>query len=191
MVISTVTGPEQLSLITAAGYSRVRYFVPAEFEGKIDRRPSNNDPLDHGSTEARALLRQWQASGMQYTIFSCGIFMERFHPSGLNTFGVGSSSGVVNAGDYILNLPNASATYVELNAQNRNVRIRLTSIYDVAAFVVAAVEYGPANWPREFTMAGDRLSLIDLVGVCSRQFGGMYQPQHCVSVPMVNLFKSQ
>lgn len=177
MVISTVTGVEQLNLISAAGHSRVRFFVPSEFEGKVSNRPSGTDLLHHGSSESRALLRQWQASGMQYTIFSCGIFMERFLPSGLNAIGVGASSGVLVAGDYVLDLSTATAALVERNAQGRTVRVCLTSIYDVANFVVAAVDLGPINWPREFTMSGDRLSLIDLVGTCSRELRGKCRPE--------------
>lgn len=49
----------------------------------------------------------------------------------------------------------------------------MTSIYNVAQFVAAAVELGSEDWPREFTMCGDRMSLTDLVGTCSREFGGI------------------
>lgn len=178
LVISTVTGDPQLILIQAAGTSRVLLFVPSEFEGKIDKRPGGNDPLDHGSAQARRLLRQWeQSSGMKSTIFSCGVFMERFHPSGLASFNLGSSSGVYESGDYILDLPNANAIIVERNSQGRSVRICMTSIYDVARFVAAAVEIGPGAWPKEYTMRGDRRSLTDLVGICSRELQGMFQTQ--------------
>ncbi|CAM1501118.1 Fc.00g102800.m01.CDS01 [Cosmosporella sp. VM-42] len=177
LVISTVTGNEQIALINAAGHNRVRRFVPSEFEGALDKRPSN-DPLGHGSSEARSLLRRWREStGMKSTVFSCGIFMERFHPYGLGSLGVGSSSGVVNPGDYILNINDHTAQFVERDSDGHTVRVCMTSINDVARFVVAAIDLDPRNWRREYTMRGDRLSLRDVVGTCSRMLGVPFEHQ--------------
>ena len=111
---------------------------------------------------------------MKYTIFSCGIFMERFHPNGLQSFGIGQSSGVAVPGDYILDINNHTAEYVERNSRSHTVRVCLTSIYDVARFIVAAVDLGIREWPREYTMRGDRLSLQDVVGACGLVLGSMY-----------------
>lgn len=169
LVISTFSGTEQLSLINAAGHSGVRLFVPAEFEGSLSRRPSRNDPLDRGSSQALSLLRQWtQSSRMKYTVFSCGIFMERFLPYGLGSLSIGFGSGAAGVGDFLVDFNNATAEYVERDARGHSVRVCLTSVYDVARFVVAAIEIGPGNWPREFTMRGDRMSVRDLVGACSQ-----------------------
>ncbi|CAM1509045.1 Fc.00g027840.m01.CDS01 [Cosmosporella sp. VM-42] len=174
MVISTIKADSQLNLINAAARSGVKVFVPAEFEGALEQRPIVSDPLDPGSLsfEARSLLRKWaQHSPMRYTVFSCGVFMERFHPNGLSSFAIGHSSGVTLPGDYILDINHHVAEYVDRDTHNHTVRICMTSVHDVARFVAAAVDLGPATWPREFTMRGDRISIRDLVATCDRFFG--------------------
>ncbi|KAF7560878.1 hypothetical protein G7046_g3253 [Stylonectria norvegica] len=176
LVISTVSGAPQINLINAAGYSNVHRFVPSEFEGCLDKRPSHNDPLDRGFSHAKSLLRRWDPQ-MKYTVFSCGIFMERFHPLGLGSLGIGYSSGISNAGDYIIDLPQATAEFVEKDAMGHTVRVAMTSVYDVARFLVAAVDMGPKHWPREYTMSGDRMSLRDLVGTCSRDLNVPFNHQ--------------
>ncbi|KAK8920809.1 hypothetical protein VCV18_008114 [Metarhizium anisopliae] len=169
LAISTISGTEQLSLINAAGRARVRVFVPSEFEGSLSRRPSHNDPLDRGSTQAITLLKQWEsASRMKYTVFACGIFMERFHPYGLGYLNIGYGSGVSAVGDYLLDINHATAEYAAENSKGHTVRVCLTSVYDVVRFIVAAIDLGPRNWPHEFTMRGDRMSVRDVVGTCSR-----------------------
>ncbi|OTA00773.1 hypothetical protein A9Z42_0010600 [Trichoderma parareesei] len=169
LVISTISGAEQLNLIDASGRGRVRMFVPSEFEGSLSRRPSRNDPLDRGSSQALALLKQWsESSRMKYTVFSCGLFMERFHPYGLgSTFNIGHGSGVGGAGEFLVNFSMATAEYTERDSKGHSVRVCLTSVYDVVRFVVAAVDLGPSHWPHEFTMCGERMTVRDLVNACS------------------------
>ncbi|KAH7149456.1 hypothetical protein B0J13DRAFT_621316 [Dactylonectria estremocensis] len=180
LVISVVGGREQLNLINSAAASGVQMFVPSEFEGSISKRP-RNDPLDTGSYahRARSLLRKLsQSSQMQYTIFSCGVFMERFHPSGLGSLNIGHSCDLAEAGSYLLNLNLASAEIVEKDSGGHTVRICMTSVYDVAQFVAAAVELGPGNWPREWTMRGDRMSLRDIVGTSSKYLNTAFEIQY-------------
>ncbi|KAK7419347.1 hypothetical protein QQZ08_010880 [Neonectria magnoliae] len=168
LVISVVKGAEQLNLINAAAASGVQLFVPCEFEGSLEKRPSRHDPLDPGSysSQARSLMR---SLSLRYTIFSCGVFMERFHPSGLGrNLNIGFSSDATEAGTYLLDLNNATAEIVEKDPGGHTVRICMTSVHDLAQFVVAALDLGPGNWPREFTMRGDRMSVRDIVGTSSR-----------------------
>ncbi|KAH0533197.1 hypothetical protein TsFJ059_001793 [Trichoderma semiorbis] len=173
LVISTISGAEQLNLIDASGRGRVRMFVPSEFEGSLSRRQSRNgngnDPLDRGSSQALALLKQWsESSRMKYTVFSCGLFMERFHPYGLaNTFNIGHGSGAGGAGEFLVNFITATAEYAERDSKGHSVRVCLTSVYDVVRYVVAAVDLGPSHWPQEFTMCGDRMTVRDLINACS------------------------
>ncbi|KAK2593985.1 hypothetical protein QQS21_008295 [Conoideocrella luteorostrata] len=170
LAISTISGTEQLSLINAAGRARVRVFVPSEFEGSLSKRPSqHNDPLDRGSVAAIALLKHWEStSRMRYTVFTCGIFMERFHPYGLGYLNIGYGSGVSAAGDYLLDINHNTAEYAAVNSKGHTVRVCLTSVYDVVRFIVAAIDLGPRNWPHEFTMRGDRMSVEEVVRTCSR-----------------------
>ncbi|KAF5656842.1 isoflavone reductase family [Fusarium heterosporum] len=174
LVISTFSGDEQLNLINAAAQSGVEFFVPSEFEGCLEKRPENDqlDPYSH-SSQARQLLRRWaRSSQMKWTVFSCGIFMERFLPQGLGNMMIGYGSNLADAGSYLIDMSSYTAEYVEKNARGHTVRVCMTSVEDVAQFVVAAIDLGPANWPREFTMRGDRLSVRDLVGQCSRALNG-------------------
>ncbi|RGP69416.1 hypothetical protein FLONG3_7749 [Fusarium longipes] len=177
LVICTFSGNEQLNLINAAAQNGVQFFVPSEFEGSIDKRPENDelDPYSY-SHQARQLLRRWvRSSQMKYTVFSCGIFMERFLPSGLGDIMIGYGSNLAMPGSYLLDTSSFTAEYVERNARGHTVRVCMTSVYDVAQFVVAAIDLGPANWPREFTMRGDRLSVRDVVGQCARALNAPFQ----------------
>ncbi|KAF7551004.1 hypothetical protein G7Z17_g5333 [Cylindrodendrum hubeiense] len=180
LVISVVGGREQLNLINAAATSGVQMFVPSEFEGSVSKRP-RNDPLDAAtySSRARSLLRKLsQSTQMSYTVFSCGIFMERFHPQGLGSLGIGNSADLAEAGSYLLNLNHASAEIVEKDSGGHTVRICMTSVYDVVQFIVAAIELGPGTWPRELTMRGDRMSLRDIVGTCGKYLQTPFEIQY-------------
>lgn len=178
LVISTVPGESQLNLINAARHSRVRTFVPSEFEGAVDHRPSSDDPLDRGSEAALRLLNERSRNErskssssrhtLRYTVFSCGIFYERFQPGGLGTvLGIGAGANINNPGTYLLNVETATAEIVEHSPSGRPVVLTMTSLYDVARFVRAAVEIGPDRWPREFRMRGDQMSVMDVIGACS------------------------
>jgi nucleoside-diphosphate-sugar epimerase len=176
VLISTIAGNEQLNLIDAARKARVRLFVPAEFEGAINHRPHGEDPIAPSSAVALDMLRHWAASrshNMQYTVFSCGILYERFAPGGLfRRYGMGTSSGVPNQGDYLVDVGSGTADFVEFNSRGQPVQVSMMSVTDVARFVAAAIELGPGDWPREFKMRGDRMTVRDIVTACSNVRGG-------------------
>ncbi len=177
LVISTISGQEQLNLINAAAHGRVRYFVPSEFEGCLSKRPpGRSDPLDRGSAAALTLLGQWtetSATRLKWTVFSCGIFMERFHPYGLSaSLGIGAGEGVGEVGSYVADINQAIADYTPRDGRNNSVKICLTSVLDVVRFVIAAIDLGPATWPTEFTMRGDRKSLREVVDALSTARNG-------------------
>lgn len=180
LVISTISGQEQLNLINAAGHTLVRFFVPSEFEGSLSKRPSppRDDFLDRGSTAAIALLRQWSENGsssrMKWTVFSCGVFMERFHPFGLSSWGVGAGEGVGLPGSYVMDVNAGVADYVPRDGKGSSVKICLTSMFDVVRFVIAAVDLGPSTWPSEFTMRGDKKSLREVVDAVSNARQGKF-----------------
>ncbi|KAK2615908.1 hypothetical protein N8I77_002630 [Diaporthe amygdali] len=172
LVISTISEQSQLHLIDAAHRARVRTFVPSEFEGALARRPTaSNDPLDRGSAQALSMLRelsQPQPPGagpaMSFTVFSCGVLYERLSPGGLGIFNIGLGQNIAAQGDFLMDIGAATAEIVERNAQGAAVQVSMTSVYDVARFVAAAVEIGPEHWPRELRMRGDQLSVRDIVG---------------------------
>ncbi|KAI0421299.1 hypothetical protein EKO27_g41 [Xylaria grammica] len=171
LVISTISGVEQLNLIDAARRVRVRTFVPSEFEGSLGHRPApGDDPFDNGSSTALGQLRHWSSSRhypMKYTVFSCGIFYERFAPGGLRNYNMGGSCRLLDQGDYMINVGMGTAEIPAANAQGRPIHISLTSASDVARFVTAAIELGVDNWPREFKMRGARLTPQRIQQICS------------------------
>ncbi|KAI0435862.1 isoflavone reductase [Xylaria telfairii] len=170
LIISTISGVEQLNLIDAARRARVRTFVPSEFEGSLSHRPAGNDPFDNGSSNALNQLRDWSSSrhySMNYTVFSCGVFYERFAPGGLRAYNMGGACRLPNQGDYLIDVGLGTAELPDTNSQGRQIQITLTSAYDVARFVAAAVELGIENWPREFKMRGARLTPQRILQYCS------------------------
>ncbi|KAL7623009.1 hypothetical protein AAE478_006688 [Parahypoxylon ruwenzoriense] len=175
LVISTISGSEQLNLIDAARRARVRCFVPSEFEGAIGHRPpAGSDPFDNGSSTALQQLRHWSQSRqhpMKYTVFSCGVFYERFAPGGLQAYNMGTSFRVQDQGDYMIDIGNSLAEIPEANPQGRPVQLVMTSVVDVARFVAAAIELGIDTWPREFKMRGTRLTAQRLQEICSEVRG--------------------
>lgn len=181
LVISTISGQEQLNLINAAGQARIRYFIPSEFEGSLSKRPAARaDPLDRGSHAAISLLRQWSegSSRMKWTAFSCGIFMERFHPYGLTgTLGIGGGEGVGYPGSYLVDVVAGVADYAPRDAKGSSVKVCLTSVFDLVQFIIAAVDLGPSNWPNEFTMRGDKKSLRDIIDALSAARKSQFFPQ--------------
>ncbi|KAK8095793.1 hypothetical protein PG999_013815 [Apiospora kogelbergensis] len=174
LVISTICGTPQINLIDAARRARVRCFVPSEFEGALSHRPSDNDPLDRGSSTALDYLRRWstsQSHPMKFTVFSCGIFYERLAPGGLDAYKMGYSSNVQDEGNYLVNLRTGTAEIPEANAQGRSVHIAMTSVFDVAKFVAAAVNLGLNSWPSEFKMRGAHMTTKHLVEICEEVRG--------------------
>ncbi|KAI0394632.1 NAD(P)-binding protein [Xylariaceae sp. FL0594] len=168
LVISTISGAEQLNLIDAAGRARVQTFVPSQFEGALSHRP-NPDPFDNYSTAALEQLRIWSSSRnppMKYTVFSCGIFYERFARGGLGLHQMGGSHRLHYQGDYMIDVGRGKAEIPAETIDHRPVYICLTSAVDVAGFVAAAVDLGINSWPREFRMRGARLSTQRILQYC-------------------------
>lgn len=168
-VISTVTGKPQLRLIEAAVQCRVRRFAPAEFEGQPGQRVPNSI-LDRGKSSALNLLQHYSAY-IQSTTFVCGIFYERFAVGGLRAHQMGANIAS-GEGDYIADIRNMTAVAPVYDAANNYSYLCLTSIYDVAKFVVRSLNI--PHWPTEMSMCGERISvyaLIELIKSCrSKRF---------------------
>ena len=91
-LVSTVTGLNQVSLLSSALRVGVRRFIPAEFEGALDSR-TQDDILDrgfYGKHHIRTTL-QLCAGSIHSTIISCGVLYERFAPGGLRKSRLGLS----------------------------------------------------------------------------------------------------
>jgi hypothetical protein len=163
-VISTVTGPNQILLIKAAVAARVRRFAPAEFEGLPQLRPAN-DPFDRQRTNALNWLRHFKGS-IQYTVFACGIFYERFQPGGLPRAGVARTTGYHGEGSYMMDCAKMTAELPAGTSNQPDVTICMTSIRDVARFVTKAIDL--PTWPLELRMCGERVTVHNLTILVQR-----------------------
>jgi hypothetical protein len=157
-VISTISGQAELNLIDAAAHVHVRRFIPSEFEGPPSQRPAC-EMLDRGNRQSLARLQHYKTYGMDYAVFVCGIFYERFAPGGMAGLQIGHGTWISGEGEYLMNIREKRA-YVPYNA-GQHVYICMTSAQDVARFVVAALDL--PHWPTEFRVCGDRVSARDVV----------------------------
>jgi len=167
-VISTISGDAQIALIDAAAAVHVRRFVPSEFGCTPSLRPAD-DMLDNGRRAALQRLIQHETNGMRFSVFTCGIFYERFGPGGMAASQIGLQSNIGQEGDYIMDFRRMKGQIPYYNTTGQHVYISMTSARDVARFVVTALDF--AAWPREFKMRGDRMSVKDLVGTAERLRG--------------------
>jgi len=167
LVISTVSGSPQINLIDAASRAEVRRFCPSDFEGPPTRRRGNEDPFDRGRAAALDYLREISRRNtrrpMLFTTFTCGVFYERFARGGLASKGIGLGTGLEQQGAYLLDIERNTGEVIENNAAGQPVYLCLTSIVDVARFVVAAIGLGINNWPAEFRMRGDRRTVTQII----------------------------
>ncbi|KAF1965976.1 NAD(P)-binding protein [Bimuria novae-zelandiae CBS 107.79] len=171
-IISTITGNAQLRLIEAAVASRVRRFVPAEFEGRPSLR-TQNGLLDRGRAAALALLQHYRGY-IQSTVFVCGIFYERFSVNGMVSLRIGVNTGYGNEGDYMADPRNMTAVApVYDSSQNLSV-LCLTSVYDVARFVIRALDM--SSWPAEMSMCGERMTVQNLIETMQSCRGRQFYP---------------
>lgn len=174
-VISTVTGNSQLRLIEAAVQCRVRRFAPAEFEGQPGLR-DQNDLLDRGRHAALALLRHY-GPYIQSTIYVCGIFYERFAVNGLQSQQIGICTGVGGEGGFIADLRNMQAIAPVYDAAQNYSFLCMTSIYDVARFVVRSLDM--PTWAPEMSMCGERMSvntLLQTIVACRSMLASLFSP---------------
>ncbi|MCJ1419963.1 hypothetical protein MMC32_006319 [Xylographa parallela] len=175
VVVSTVLGSVQLSLIDAALDAGVERFIPADYGGSLSRRMPV-DPLDRGQSAAISRLQQYESRGMAHTVFACGILYERFYPGGMRSANIGQNSGASEEGDYLANI-RSMRSQIPYDASGRPAMISMTAAQDVGHFIVAALDL--PQRPREFRMRGDRMNASDLVRVAEVIRGaGFERAQH-------------
>lgn len=178
-IISTVTGNAQLRLIEAAVASRVRRFVPAEFEGRPSLR-TQNGLLDRGRAAALALLQHYHGY-IQSTVFVCGVFYERFSVNGMVSLRIGVNTGYGNEGDYIADPRNMTAVAPVYDSSRNLSKLCLTSVYDVARFVVRALDM--PTWPAEMSMCGEKMTVQNVIETIQSCRGTLvytaYDTQRC------------
>jgi len=98
-----------------------------------------------------------------YSVFVCGILHERFSVNGMRSHHIGATTGYSNEGDYIANPRSMTAVAPTFDAARNLACVCLTSVYDVAQFVVRALDM--PVWETEMSMYGERMTVNDLVEV--------------------------
>lgn len=156
-----VCGGAQLSLIQAALQAGVTRFIPAEFRDPPLRRPPD-DQLDRGQAAALNRLRHYESEGMAHTIFSCGVFYERFGPGGMGAVGIGGTCGADGEGDYLVNI-RLMRSQIPHDASGHPAMVCMTAAQDVARYVVTALDL--PDLPTELRMCGSRMNVSDVVQV--------------------------
>lgn len=171
VVVSMISGPEQISLMDAAFRASVRRFIPSEFEGPPGQLPIA-DALDRGQNMVLARLRQYEAHGMEYTVFSCGILYEGFSPGGLDSSNIGKGLIANKEGDYLLHMRHVKA-HIPYDPSGRPAVICMTSAQNTGRFVVNALDL--PILPSELRMRDERLSVSEIVDI-AEQVRGELQP---------------
>lgn len=152
--------------------------MPSEFCGPPSLRPPN-DSLDGGRRAAILRLHQLESTGMRFTVFTCGIFYERFAPGGMAGSQIGLQSAVGQEGDFLLNFRTGKAQLPFQSTSTQPASICMTSARDVARFVVEALDL--PSWPREFRLRGERMNAREIIAVAEQVRGELIQrifPSH-------------
>ena len=156
LVISFVSGNDQLLLIDASLKAGVARFVPAEFGISPETR-GQYSALDRGQKLAQIRLRDHVAEGMEYTIILCGVLYERLGPGGLANFNLGHVQGPNGEGDFLLDM-RSMAAQIPHNRTGGPAMLCLSSAQDVARAIVAALDV--PNWPHVFRFQGERMNAL-------------------------------
>jgi hypothetical protein len=76
---------------------------------------------------------------------------------------IGNSTGIQNEGLYLMNLRSGTAEIVERTTSGQPIYIALTSVHDLGRFMIAALALGLQNWPGEYRMSGERLTVTQIL----------------------------
>lgn len=157
-------GTNQLNLLSAAKEAGVRRFAPSEFgnssdAAKIVLRERNKEPI----------VEALKTSGIEYTRFQNGIFMNYFSSGSQNQ--IEGLSGL-NPMPMLLDMANGT---VKIPGDG-DVNVTTTDIRDVGRFVAASLDL--EKWEPESGMSGSTLTLHQLVGVAEKVMGKTFDKSY-------------
>lgn len=151
-IISTISGfneasmvVPQLALLDAAVKAGVKRFAPSEFSVRADPE----SPIEIYRLK-RLVARAVASSGLEYTIFECGSFMNYL---ACGTRGIGHLREL----RLLFDVENASAKL----PGDGSTHIVYTRAEDIGRFVAASLDL--EHWPECSQMRGDRLRLNEVV----------------------------
>ncbi|KAF4550606.1 NmrA-like protein 1 [Elsinoe fawcettii] len=170
---TSVLESSQLALLIAAKEAGVKRFAPSEYAA------STNEGIDAYAVKERV----WQAgksSGLEYTKFSCGLF--------LNILGTGTPKvptegswartgeeealGGLRPWDFVINKRQGTADV----PGDGDAKMTLTSTEDVGRFVLRALDL--EEWPEELGICGDVKSFNELVYLLEKAQGRKFLVKH-------------
>jgi uncharacterized protein YbjT (DUF2867 family) len=150
-------GTNQLNLLSAAKEAGVRRFAPSDFGMSMDavkilQRQKNKEPI----------LEALKTSGMEYTRFQNGIFMNYFSSGSPN-----QSEGLsgLNPMSMLLDMTHGTAKI----PGDGNVNVTTTDVRDVGRFVAASLDL--EKWEHESGMSGSTFTFNQLLGVAEKVMG--------------------
>ena len=94
--------------------------------------------------------------------------------------GIGSSTTVSYPGSYLMDIEVGTAEVVERTQSGQPTFISMISVYDVGRFLVAAIDLDPQTWPGEFRMAGERMTVENVVRWAEAVKGGERLGVYCL-----------
>jgi uncharacterized protein YbjT (DUF2867 family) len=150
-------GTNQLNLLSAAREVGVKRFAPSDFG-----TDSSSDKIVQRQKNKRPILEALKRTGMEYTQFHNGIFMNYFC-SGSPNQAEGLSG--LNPMSALLDVANGKATI----PGDGKVNFTTTDVRDVGRFVAASLDL--EKWEPEFGMSGSTLTYDQLVEVAEKVTG--------------------
>ncbi|EAW24540.1 NmrA-like family protein [Aspergillus fischeri NRRL 181] len=150
----------QLNLIQAAARSKAtRRFVPTAYAIPYPQEALQVLPQLKDYFNAIELLKE---SGLQWTVFLNGIFLDYFGPPELKSH--------LKPNVFVLDMKNRVAAI----PGNGNVPVSFTYSYDLARFVVAALDL--EEWQEESRVVGDTLTWHEFVALAEEIRGQCLYP---------------
>lgn len=180
VVISTICSDAQLALVEAAATAQIRHFIPSAFSGP-EQCAAQNIGQEEWSNLISLLQHHEIVSSMRYTLFTCGVFYERFGPGGLNALQISTLNNrhsiVGEEGNLLVDMRFGKAT-IPVVPGIEELAICMTSARDVARYVIATMQAyeDMSAWPKEFHFCTQRLTMSELVTIGTR-VRGMSQPR--------------
>jgi hypothetical protein len=111
-----------------------------------------------------------QGNQIESTVFVCGVLFERFGPGGLAAHRLGLNTELSNEGAYIINCRAMTAEAPAYNANNQpGVYVCMIAAQDAARLIARSVDFN--RWPREMTMATERMSVNEITDAAVRVRG--------------------
>lgn len=138
----------QLALLAAAKEAGVKRFAPSEYAG------ASNEGVD-GYAYKEAVWEAVRASGLEYTRFACGLFMNLFVTG--TPRGEEAALAGLSRWDFVVNIRAGTADV----PGDGEARVTFTESRDVAKFVAASLDLD--EWEEVCGMEGETLTFNEVV----------------------------